>query len=317
NTVQVFDYGSSGGLTYLAMEYLNGYDLADLVERKGPQPFPQMAKIVLQACGALKEAHSYGMVHRDIKPENIFLTRTPGGEEIVKVLDFGLAKLRMAQDFGSITSTGNIVGTPYYMSPEQVRGEDVDGRGDIYSLCALLYTCITGTYVFDASTPLAVLTAQLHQEPEAPHVRAPSQEIPESASALILKGLEKNPADRYQSVDELEEALRSLLLGRTELSLHLESGAFRKEPEEETATRDEVERYERGLRRRERLARATAVALSLGAVVAAFQFYRHSTKKPEFRGREIEPNHDVTTATPVPFGSSVAGRIGQRLSQQR
>lgn len=317
NTVQVFDYGSSGGLTYLAMEYLNGYDLADLVERKGPQPFPQMAKIVLQACGALKEAHSYGMVHRDIKPENIFLTRTPGGEEIVKVLDFGLAKLRMAQDFGSITSTGNIVGTPYYMSPEQVRGEDVDGRGDIYSLCALLYTCITGTYVFDASTPLAVLTAQLHQEPEAPHVRAPSQEIPESASALILKGLEKNPADRYQSVDELEEALRSLLLGRTELSLHLESGAFRKEPEEETATRDEVERYERGLRRRERLARATAVALSLGAVVAAFQFYRHSTKKPEFRGREIEPNHDVTTATPVPFGSSVAGRIGQRLSQER
>src|SRR5690606_20190580 len=288
NTVQVFDYGSSGGLTYLAMEYLNGYDLADLVERKGPQPFPQMAKIVLQACGALKEAHSYGMVHRDIKPENIFLTRTPGGEEIVKVLDFGLAKLRMAQDFGSITSTGNIVGTPYYMSPEQVRGEDVDGRGDIYSLCALLYTCITGTYVFDANTPLAVLTAQLHQEPEAPHLRAPLQGIPEAASALILKGLEKDPADRYQSMDELEGALRLCVRRRTELSLHLETGAFRKEADEEDVTRDEVERYERGLKRREQLAKVIVAALSLGVLFACFQFYRHTSRTPEFQGRELE-----------------------------
>src|SRR5690606_33256218 len=117
----VFDYGSAGGLTYLAMEYLNGQDLGQLVDQEGPQPFSVMAKIILQACGALKEAHEVGMVHRDLKPENIFLTRTPSGDELVKVLDFGLAKLRETADVGSITTTGNIVGTPYYMPPEQVR----------------------------------------------------------------------------------------------------------------------------------------------------------------------------------------------------
>ncbi len=317
NTVQVFDYGSAGGLTYLAMEYLSGYDLADLIDQKGPQPFPQMAKVLLQACGALKEAHGYGMVHRDIKPENLFLTRTPSGDEIIKVLDFGLAKLREAPELGQITTSGNIVGTPYYMSPEQVRGEDVDPRGDIYSLCALLYTCLTGTYVFDAPTPLGVLTAQLQDDPEPPHLRAPSMNIAPEVSALILKGLQKNPRDRYQNVDEFEDALRAELKGQSQVSLHLESGAFRKPAEEETVTRDDVERYERRLKRREQFARLGGfVALALVALIA-YEFYRESTKPPEFDGKEREPNHEVVSANLVPFGETVEGWLGKRISKER
>lgn len=317
NTVQVFDYGSAGGLTYLAMEYLSGYDLADLIDRKGPQPFPQMAKILLQACGALKEAHGYGMVHRDIKPENLFLTRTPSGEEMVKVLDFGLAKLREAPEFGQITATGNIVGTPYYMPPEQVRGEDVDARSDIYSLCALLYTCLTGTYVFDAPTALGVLTSQMQDEPEPPHLRAPSLNIAPEVSELILKGLKKDPAARYQTIDDFAAALNAELKGQSQISLHLESGAFRKVAEEEIVTRDEVERYERKLRRREQFARAFGLGLLLLAGLGGYKFYRESTKIPPFDGKEREPNHEVATATEVPFGKTVEGWLGKRISKER
>lgn len=317
NTVQVFDYGSAGGLTYLAMEYLSGYDLAQLIERKGPQPFPQMAKILLQACGSLKEAHGHGMVHRDIKPENIFLTRTPSGDEIVKILDFGLAKLRDAPELGQITATGHIVGTPYFMPPEQVRGEDVDARGDIYSLCALLYTCLTGVYLFDAQTPIGVLTAQLHDEPEPPHLRAPSMNIAPEVSDLILKGLKKDPRDRYQSVAEFAAALSTELRGQSQVSLHLESGDFRKLEDEETVTRDEVERYERRLRRREQVAQVGSVVLILLTVLLAFHFYRKSTKIRPFDGREREPNHEVATATEVPFGKEVTGWLGKRISKDR
>lgn len=317
NTVQVFDYGSAGGLTYLAMEYLSGYDLAELIDRKGPQPFPQMAKVVLQACGSLKEAHGHGMVHRDIKPENLFLTRTPSGDEIVKILDFGLAKLRETPELGQITATGNIVGTPYYMPPEQVRGEDVDARGDIYSLCALLYTSLTGSYVFDAPTPIGVLTAQLHDDPEPPHLRAPSMNIAPEVSELILKGLQKDPRNRYQSIDEFATALGAELKGQSQVSLHLESGAFRKVTEEETVTRDEVERYERRLRRREQLAQAGGVLLILATLFGGVHLYRKSTKVPPFDGNEREPNHDVATATEVPFGRKVTGTLGRRISKER
>src|SRR5690606_2180284 len=123
-------------------------------------------------------------------------------------------------ELGQITATGNIVGTPYYMPPEQVRGEDVDARNDIYSLCALLYTCLTGSYVFDAPTALGVLTAQLQDDPTPPHVRAPSQNIAPEVSELILKGLKKDPAARYQSIDELAAALNAELKGQSQVSLH-------------------------------------------------------------------------------------------------
>ncbi len=318
NTVQVFDYGSMDGLTYLAMEYLNGEDLGELLEQKGPRPFEQVAKIAIQACGALQEAHGKGMVHRDIKPENLFLTRTPTGDEIVKVLDFGLAKLRESKDLNEITSSGNIVGTPYYMPPEQVRGEEVDGRGDVYALCALIYTCITGTHVFEAPSPIAVLTQQVTGVVEPPHDRAPHLDIPVSVSNILLKGLEKKPKDRFQSVMELEQALAAQLQGVSFTRLSLpETGAFSKVSEDISATRDEVERYERSLRRRGWIARGVVLATSAGALAFFAHLFFESRKPPTFSGREIEPNHEVETATKIPFGQVAKGRLGERIAEGR
>ena len=318
NTVQVFDYGSVGGLTYLAMEYLNGEDLGELLDEKGPRPFEQIAKIAIQACGALKEAHDKGMVHRDIKPENLSLTRTPSGDELVKVLDFGLAKLRESKDLNEITSSGNIVGTPYYMPPEQVRGEEVDARGDVYALCALIYTCITGTHVFEAPSPVAVLTQQVTGVVVPPHERAPHLRIAPSVSNILLKGLEKSPKDRFQSVEELEAALIGELQGVSYTRLSLpQSGAFARVSDDATATRDEVEKYERALRRREWIMRGALSLIGVGVLSTAMHFYLESTKPPVFAGREWEPNHDVETATKVPFGTAVKARLGKRIAAGR
>ncbi|HXS17315.1 MAG TPA: serine/threonine-protein kinase, partial [Polyangiaceae bacterium] len=255
NTVQVFDYGSVGGLTYLAMEYLSGRDLGDMLDQSGPCSFEQIAKIAIQACGALKEAHDQGMVHRDIKPENLFLTRGPAGEEVVKVLDFGLAKLRESKDLNEITSSGNIVGTPYYMPPEQVRGEEVDARGDVYAMCALIYTCITGTHVFEAASPVVVLTQQVTGRVIPPHERAPHLSIPVGVSNILLKGLEKSPQDRFPSIAALQDALAGQLQGTSFTRLQLPEQITFETGEAEAATRDEVERYERTLRRQKWLAR--------------------------------------------------------------
>lgn len=318
NTVQVFDYGSVGGLTYLAMEYLNGQDLGELVDTEGPRPFSQLAKMLVQVCGALAEAHAKGMVHRDLKPENLFLTRTPSGAELVKVLDFGLAKLRDSRELGQITSTGNIVGTPYYMPPEQVRGEEVDPRGDVYALCAVLYTCLTGHHVFEAPSPIAVLSQQLSGEVIPPHERAPELEISESVSALVVKGLNKDPAGRFQSVQELEQALKSELQGSSYTRLSLPStGAFARRAEQSSVTRNEVERYERGLRRRELVAKAVTALVLLGLLGGAVRLYWQTTRPKTFDGREVEPNHEVSTATPIPFGALVRGRLGQRIAPTR
>ncbi len=317
NTVQVFDYGSVGGLTYLAMEYLSGRDLGDMLDQNGPCSFEQVAKIAIQACGALKEAHDQGMVHRDIKPENLFLTRGPSGEEIVKVLDFGLAKLRESKDLNEITSSGNIVGTPYYMPPEQVLGEEVDARGDVYAMCALIYTCITGTHVFEAPSPVAVLTQQVTGRVIPPHERTPHLNIPPGVSNILLKGLEKAPKDRFPSIDALQEALSGQLQGTSFTRLQLpDRGIFEKEAEE-SATRDEVERYERSLRRQKWLARGSLAALGFGALGIGAQLLVQASGPKKFEGLEIEPNHEVLTATHVPFGAVARGQLGKRIAPER
>jgi serine/threonine-protein kinase len=128
NTVQTFDFGTFDGALYLVMEYVRGEDLGSIVRRDGALPWRRAAPILVQICGALGEAHELGIVHRDLKPENILVTRTKEGRDHVKVLDFGLAKLSEREEAAEVTGRGSIVGTPYYMSPEQIRGEALDHR---------------------------------------------------------------------------------------------------------------------------------------------------------------------------------------------
>ncbi|MCC6213528.1 MAG: protein kinase [Polyangiaceae bacterium] len=321
NTVQVFDFGTTDGLTYLAMEYLRGIDLLHLVRREGQLAFARTAKIVIQACSSLAEAHGIGMVHRDVKPENIIILRGQAGDDVVKLLDFGLAKLRESKELSEVTTRGSIVGTPHYMSPEQIRGEEVDARSDIYSLGALLHTCLTGHPVFEAEAPVAILLAHISNPPVAPHVRFPALGLTPGVSAIVLKCLAKDPADRFQSVRDLQRALVEELKGEGQPSVELllDSGRLQglAGPDSEVATRDEVEAYERKLARRGKYAvAAVLVGLAAGAV-AGVRLLRAATEERPFDGTEREPNDVASAAQPVPFGVKVRGHIGHRLAADR
>jgi serine/threonine protein kinase len=172
NTVQVFDSGQDGGLMYLVMELLEGSDLGAVIRKEGPLPFSRIARIGLQLAGSVGEANDKGIIHRDIKPENIMLIAGADGREIVKVLDFGLAKLR-SDGAGnlSLTNAGAILGTPYYMAPEHIRGDKVDARADVYAMGATFYKALTGVPPFVAPTPMGVLTMHLTGSLRPPSAR--------------------------------------------------------------------------------------------------------------------------------------------------
>jgi len=208
NSIEIFDYGrQEDGTFYYVMEYLPGMNLAQLVERHGPLPPARVIHLMIQACDALSEAHDKAMVHRDIKPANIFAARRGGIYDVTKLLDFGLAKpLVRGLDSVALTQQGAITGSPLFMSPEQVSGENaVDARSDIYSLGAVMYYLLTGRPPFEGDKPLQVMIAHAHQEPSPPsQVRG---DIPEDLDRVVLTCLAKSPGDRYVNAEALRQAL--------------------------------------------------------------------------------------------------------------
>ncbi|HEY3498888.1 MAG TPA: serine/threonine-protein kinase, partial [Polyangiaceae bacterium] len=319
NTVQVFDFGEADGLAYLAMEYVRGTDLGSLVSQAGRLSPDRTAKIVIQICSSLAEAHGKGIVHRDLKPENIMVVHSDGGDDVAKVLDFGLAKLRESSELSNVTSSGAIVGTPYYMAPEQIRGEPVGPECDIYQLGALLYACLTGTVVFDASTPMGVLTRHLTEEPQAPSLRVPNLGLSKTFERLVLMALAKDPSRRFPSVLALQQALVDELRGSGDsVERLLDSAQLRGLTDDAgAATRREVEQYERKLRRRSYLAWGLAGLAITGALLGGVQLYRSLTAEPVFQGFELEPNNTSGEARVLPFPLDVRGKLGQRLDRER
>jgi serine/threonine-protein kinase len=325
NTVQVFDFGASDGLVYLAMEFLKGEDLGHLIRRVGPLSVARTLRIVIQICSSLSEAHAKGMVHRDLKPENIIVMQGRDEHDLIKVLDFGLAKLREGGELSEVTSRGAIVGTPYYMSPEQIRGDDVGPESDVYALGALTYACLTGSVVFDAQTPMGVLTKHLTELPQSPSQRFPELCIPVSVSQVVMATLEKDPKRRLATVDELQRTLISELEhdgkpGEVEHLLdfsHLRHATDAADIDGGAATRDEVERYERKLRQRGRAAWAALAALLVAGAVFGVRAYQRWAAPPVFNGEELEPNDAASAATPVPFPFVAKGILGKRLDRER
>ncbi len=208
NTIEIFDYGrAEDGTFYYVMEYLPGLSLADLVERHGPLQPARAVHLLMQTCDALGEAHSHGLIHRDIKPGNIFAAQRGGVYDVAKLLDFGLAKPIQSDPVSvHLTQEGSITGSPLFMSPEQALGDtEPDARSDVYSLGAVAYYLLTGVPPFEGDKTLKIILAHAHQQ-----VTAPSRlrsEIPADLEQVVLRCLAKNPADRYQSVAELREAL--------------------------------------------------------------------------------------------------------------
>ena len=321
NTVQVFDYGVSDGLTYLVMELVTGDDMGRVLKHDGLLPAARVGRITVQIANSLSEAHAAGIVHRDIKPENVMLLKARDGTDLAKVLDFGLAKLREGSELSELTSQGAIVGTPYFMSPEQIRGEAVDARSDIYSLGALMYRALTGSYPFNGPSPMSVFAKHLTEVPQAPHVVVPS--VPAGLGEIVMRSLKKDPAERFQRIEDLQAAVVAELaeLGTSGIETLLDSGALRRlakpsQPHEEKdalATRDELESYERKLRRTRMGLSALIAVIPLAGLGAGAHFLLN--REPEaFPGVEVEPNDDVERANVVPYGTPVQAMHGKRLS---
>ncbi len=208
NVVDVSDVGVEAGMAFLVMEYLEGEDLSRLLQREGALPLSRVAELMLPVLGAVEAAHSQGVVHRDLKPENIFLARMGDGTIVPKVLDFGISKMAPASGGPALTGTGIMMGTPYYMSPEQAQStRGVDGRSDQFSLGVILYECATGKRPFEGESFVGILTAILEGRYARP--RAVRPELPERFEAMVERALDRSPDARFPSVAALAEELRA------------------------------------------------------------------------------------------------------------
>lgn len=207
NIVSVYDLGQTAdGMLYLAMEFVDGSNLKDVIKTSGPMEPNRIVSILLQIVSALSVAHKRHVVHRDLKPHNIMLTTDPDGQEIAKLLDFGIAK-SFDDATTQLTATGAPLGTPLYMPPEQVMGKQVDGRSDLYSLGVITYEMLVGEVPFNDPSGSAVLVKHMTMAPEPPSRRRPDLRIDPVLESIALRCLEKDPARRFQSAEELGAAL--------------------------------------------------------------------------------------------------------------
>ena len=203
--VPIYDIGEADGIMYILMPLIKGESLKSLLIRDGRRPIQEARRILLEAAGALGSAHEAGIVHRDIKPENIMLE---GKSRRVLVMDFGIAKVMDAAGDGSLTSTGTIVGTPHYMSPEQASGDPhLDHRTDMYSLAVVGYHMLTGGVPFEGESTRAILFKQMMESPRSMRELVP--EVPEGLMAAVSKGMAKEPADRYPDIEAFSAALEA------------------------------------------------------------------------------------------------------------
>jgi serine/threonine-protein kinase len=205
--IAVHDFAESDdGLAYIVMDLLEGEDLASRLRRGGGVPWPEIQRITEEVAAALGTAHAVGILHRDLKPGNIFLARQPGARDRAVLLDFGLAKHTDSMAQSQLTSTGAVLGTPLYMSPEQARGDDVDGRSDLYSLGAVLFEMVTGAPPFTGPTVTSVLAKLLTEPPPTvmPMARSP---VPAALDAVLQRALAKRPADRFATAADFAAAV--------------------------------------------------------------------------------------------------------------
>ena len=207
NVIDITDFGQSPeGYVFIAMEYLSGQDLGQLLKSAGSLPWARAQPIIVQIVKALRAAHERGIIHRDMKPENIFIIPRDDGREFVKVLDFGIAKVMgLDEDVPRLTCTGMIFGTPEYMSPEQAQGQPVDHRVDIYAVGCIMFHVLTGRVPFKADSFMGILSKHMMEAPESPRALNPA--IDPAIEAVILRAMQKDPAKRFQSMRELLQAL--------------------------------------------------------------------------------------------------------------
>ena len=208
NIVEIFDFGhAADGTFYYAMEYVRGLSLQELVDRHGPLPATRAIHVLRQVCAALREVHAAGLVHRDLKPVNVLLCRLGGVCDVVKILDFGI--VQVAQDSAEaeqLTGEGKFLGTPLFVSPEQIKGKEaLDARSDLYSVGALAYFLLTGEPPFIRDSVAEIFAAHLRDRPVPPSQLAAT--VPTDLETIVLQCLEKRPDQRFPSAAVLGEYL--------------------------------------------------------------------------------------------------------------
>src|SRR5580765_4253911 len=203
NIVSIYERGQAEGTYYIAMEFLDGRTLKELLVKNGPPPIPVAIDYARQILAALSFAHRNGIVHRDIKPHNVVV----GPDGRLKVTDFGIARSAASQ----MTEAGSIIGTAQYLSPEQARGAPVDQRSDLYSIGIVLYEMLTGSVPFTGETPLEIAIKPLSDTPRPPSLLRP--DIPPDLDMVVLRALAKNPEDRFQTAEEMDAELERVAAG--------------------------------------------------------------------------------------------------------
>jgi eukaryotic-like serine/threonine-protein kinase len=216
NVCQIYDFGETpDGVIYLAMEFIEGRSLTDVIEHEGALPPARAVRILRQAADALTAAHDLGIVHRDLKPDNIMIVRGKDGSDVVKVVDFGIAKAVAGDEAGQkVTKTGLVVGTPEYMSPEQLAGDKLDGRSDIYSLALVFYRMLTGTLPFQADSAQETMIKRLTDDPLTLAAARPDIVYPPGLQTVLDKALARTPAERYGNASQFGKDAEAAVGGR-------------------------------------------------------------------------------------------------------
>ena len=209
HAAKVLDVGTlESGAPYMVMEYLEGGDLSQILDDQGPLPIQTAAEYIVQACEAIAEAHAGGIVHRDIKPQNLFLAKSVGGAGKIKVLDFGVSKSMVTSGAGGLTQTRSMLGSPLYMSPEQMRSSrDVDARADVWALGVVLYELLTKRWPFEAESMPELCLKVVSEQPTPVTTYRP--DVPPGVVAVIARCLQRDPDQRYANAAELATALET------------------------------------------------------------------------------------------------------------
>jgi serine/threonine-protein kinase len=313
NTIQVFDFGElEDGSLYIAMEYLAGRDLAWTLRAHGPMDEERAVHIGIQVLSSLAEAHEHGIVHRDVKPANVMVVKGKRGtrQELVKVLDFGIAKLNEGEGRKHITGVTDFVGTPAYMSPEQASGEELDARSDLYSVGAMLFELVTGRGPFLGPNPMAIVNQHLTEPAPRLSQVAPEKDFSPAFEAVVARALAKNRKDRFDGADAMREALEEAAraLGAQSASTYTPL------PDEtmDVVRRADFDRFERSLRLRRALAPVGVVLLLAGAGVIGQRLWQEQASAVVTAERE--DNDDPSRANRIGLGTEVEGHVGAPVS---
>ncbi|MDX2093215.1 MAG: protein kinase [Kofleriaceae bacterium] len=214
NTVNIYDFGQdTDGTLFIAMEYIEGKSLRHVVQREAPLPLRRALMIAQQIAASLVDAHAQSIVHRDLKPDNVMLQERGRQRDVVRVLDFGIAKLRdeNRQTAMAMTQAGDMLGTPQYMAPEQIRAENIDGRTDVYALGCMLYEMITARLPYEAPTVMALLSKHLLENAPPPSQRRPDLSIPPAVDNLVMLAMAKDQDARPATMEQFGEQIDALL----------------------------------------------------------------------------------------------------------